>query len=439
MLAAIIKALRRGKEPRYPSRAQWPISRPIAGIPITSDSVLTVSAVWACVRYLSQTCAVLPWRVMKESDRGSEPYPSHPVNYLIGVRPNPETSAFQFRETLTSWALRYGNGYAEIERNAVGLPAALWPIHPDRVEPKRNDIGALVYEVSNDAANKVTIGAGDMFHLRGYGDGPIGVNVMQYAAQSIGWAKATQIFGAAFFGNGATPSGVVSMKRPMTEAGLELLKKNFADLYQGPYKSNKTAFLDNEMEYKAISIEPEKSQFIETNQFQIEEICRWFGVPPHKIAHLLRATFSNIEHQSIEVVVDSLTPWVKRWEEEADYKLFGPLNRQAFFTKIYLQGLMRGDTVARASFYSQMRAIGVLSVNDIRALEDMQTLPESSGADKLVMQSQFTTLEKIGEDPPAPVAAPAIDPENQPAADQASEDQATSDTPAARALRVVGD
>jgi HK97 family phage portal protein len=130
------------------------------------------------------------------------------------------------------------------------------------------------------------------------------------------------------------------------------------------------------MEYKPISVEPEKSQFIETNPFLIEEICRWFGVPPHKIAHLLRATFSNIEHQSIEVVVDSLTPWVKRWELEVDYKLFGGANRQSLFTKIYLQGLMRGDTVARASFYSQMRSIGVLSVNDIRRLERSQGEPD---------------------------------------------------------------
>jgi HK97 family phage portal protein len=250
---------------------------------------------------------------------------------------------------------------------------------------------------------------------------------MQYAAQSIGWARATQLFGASFFGNGANLSGVVTMKRALTPSGLELLKQKFADLYRGPLKGNQTAFLDNEMEYKPIGIEPEKGQFLETNMFLVEEICRWFGVPPHKIAHLLRATFSNIEHQSIEVVQDSLAPWVKRFEEEADFKLFGPNNRQGFFTKIYLQALLRGDTAARAAYYKTLREIGVFSVNDILALEDMNTI--GADGDKRVMQSQFTTLEKIGETPePVAPVSPASD------ASQSSGDN--QDAPAA-ALRVV--
>jgi hypothetical protein len=132
--------------------------------------------------------------------------------------------------------------------------------------------------------------------------------------------------------------------------------------------------------------------------------CRWFGVPPHKVQHLLRATFSNIEHQSIEVVVDAIAPWAKLFEEEADYKLFGAINRQGFYTKLYLQGLMRGDAKSRGEFYKLMRESGAISADEIRALEDLNPLPEGEGGTKYIVQSQYTTLARIGEDSPAAVA-----------------------------------
>jgi HK97 family phage portal protein len=157
-------------------------------------------------------------------------------------------------------------------------------------------------------------------------------------------------------------------------------------------------------------VAPNEAQFIETMQHQVEEVCRWFGVPPHKVMHLLRATFGNIEHQSIEVVVDSVMPWVKTFEEEADCKLFGS-NRLGFYTRMNLSGLLRGDSAARAAFYKAMREMGVYSANDILALEDRNKIgPEG---DKRIVPANMTTLERVGE-APAPVAAPrppAADPQ----------------------------
>jgi phage portal protein BeeE len=244
---------------------------------------------------------------------------------------------------------------------------------------------------------------------------------MAIAAESLGWAKAAQLFGANFFGSGATPSGIVTMKRPLTPEGLESLENRFHRLYGGANNSNRVAFLDNEMEYKAISIEPDKGQFIETNQYLLDEVCRWFGVPPHKIYNLLRATFSNIEHQSIEVVQDSLRPWAKRFQNEADYKLFGIENRQRFYTVMDFTELLRGDTKTRLDYYRGLREIGVLSANEIRENEDLPPIPKPQGGDKRVMQGQYTTLEKIGEQP-APGSttpggnAPADDPKPDEAA-----------------------
>jgi HK97 family phage portal protein len=400
-----VLAQRVSAEPRHPDeRRVYGGPRTVAGVAITPDTAVTISAVWACLRYLSQTVAVLPWHVMREVDNGAEIQRSNPVDWLIYKRPNPEWSSFQFRETLTHWALRWGNGYAEIERDQVGRPFNLWPIHPERVSVCRDtDTGLLFYEVDNGSSAKVEIAAADMFHIRGFGEGVVGVNVIDYAAQSLGWARAAQIFGAAFFGNGATPASVVMNKKPLTPEGLKRQRKEFEDLYKGPGRAGRTAFLDNDADIKSIGMDIDKMQLVETHQYLVEEVCRWFGVPPHKIMHLLRATFSNIEHQAIEVVVDSISPWVKRFEDEADYKLFGQ-NRRGLYTKMSMNALLRGDMKARMEFYKGMQFVGAYSPNRILQLEDENTLgPEG---DIHVMQQQMVPLEFIAEGPVQPGATP---------------------------------
>lgn len=406
--------------------------RTVAGPYMSPDTAITVPAAWACIRYLSQTVAVLPWHVMRTAENGGEVADKHPVDWLLYKRPNPEWSAFQFRETLTHWALRWGNGYAEIEHDTNGRPFALWPIHPDRVQVCRDPVtDRLYYNVGMPTGARVELDPDDMLHVRGFGEGAVGLNVMAYAAESIGWAKAAQLFGAAFFGNSATPAAVVIAKKSLNAGGLKELEKKFRETYgAGPGKSNRVAFLDQDMDYKQVTIEPNKAQFLETNQFLIEEVCRWFGVPPHKVQHLLRATFSNIEHQSIEVVTDSIVPWVKRWEEEADYKLFGDRNRQGFYTKMNLNALLRGDTQARATYYRELRNLGVLTANDILRLEEMPTIGEEG--DKRVMQSAMTTLEMIGEAPP-PAATPAsAAPPNATPANNNADEPASPEDAAAR-------
>ncbi|WP_288142840.1 phage portal protein [Mesorhizobium sp.] len=407
-----ILAQRVSTEPRHTAGSRVSGgSRTLAGVAITPDSAVTIATVWACLRYLSQTVAVLPWHAMKDGAKGAEIQSKHSVDYLIYKRPNPEWSSFQFRETLTHWALRWGNGYAEIERDQLRRPFALWPIHPDRVEVCRDtETGVLFYEVSNGDCGKIEIAAMDMFHLRGFGEGPVGVNVIHYAAQSLGWAKAAQMFGSAFFGNGATPTTVVKNKKALSPKGLAKQRAEFEQLYKGPYRANKTAFLDNDAEIEKLGLNAEETQLLETHQFLVEEICRWFGVPPHKVMHLLRATFSNIEHQAIEVVVDSVSPWVKRFEDEADYKLFGQ-NRQGLYTKMNMRALMRGDQKTRGEYYKLMREVGAYSPNRILELEDENTI--GAIGDIHTMNSTYTTLDRIGKEPakPAPVqtAEPALE------------------------------
>lgn len=405
-------ANRLSTEERYPGTSRVAQGlRTLAGVIITPDTAVTISAVWACLRYLSQTVAVLPWHVMRQLRQGgAELALTHPVDYLIWKRPSKEWSSFQFRETMVHWALRWGNAYAEIERDQAGRPFALWPIHPERVQVCRDpETGDLYYEVSNGTGAKVDIAFEDMFHLRGFGEGPVGVNVIAYASQSLGWARAIQLYGASFFGNGMNVSGVVINKKPLKPDGVRRQRAEMEQLYKGPANANRTAILDSDADWKAITIDPSKSQLIEASYLLVEEVCRWFGVPPHKVMHLLRATFSNIEHQAIEVVVDSVTPWVKRLEDEADYKLFGAQNRQGFYTKMNLRALLRGDFKSQNEGFEIARRNAVINADEWREYLDMNPMPAGAGGDKYIMQNHNTTLERIGEDPVEtdPPSAPA--------------------------------
>ena len=267
------------------------IPRPLAGVRVDSDSLLTVPAAWRAVNYLAQTVAMLPWNAMRETDGGGIIVKDNRVHKLLHDRPNPEWSAFQFRETLMHWAVRWGNGYAEIERDQANRPYALWPIHPDRVIVERDPLTrALRYKVSNGTDGMSYINSEDMFHVRGFGEGPVGISIATYAAESIGWAKAVQLFGAAFFGNGMNIGSIIIPDGAMTPEG-----KREAERDLGRFSSVRNAFKvligDKGWKVESLSVNPDKGQFIETNKFLISEIARWFGVPPHKIGDMEHATF----------------------------------------------------------------------------------------------------------------------------------------------------
>lgn len=386
--------------------------RTTAGTFVDHDRALRNAAVWGCVQYLTKAVAQLPWRVVREHDnRDIERVVSSPVDSMLNQRPNPEMGAFTWRQAMLGHALLWGNAYSEIERDLAGRALWLWPIHPSRVFPKRDSSGVLYYEVWNGTAGRADISATDMFHLKGFGDGPVGYNVVEYAAQSIGWAQATELFGATFFGEGMNPSGVIEMEKSLNADGLKVLKEELKR-FRGA-GGEKTFFLDKGMKWTPVSRAPNEAQFIETRQHQIEEICRWFGVPPHKVMHLARATFSNIEHQSIEVVVDSVVPWVKSFEQEANYKLFGQ-NRTNLLTKMNLNGLLRGDSTARAELYKSLFMVGAASPNMILQLENMNKI--GPAGDKHFVPVNMIPIELAGQNiVPQP---PANDPAGDNATDQ---------------------
>jgi HK97 family phage portal protein len=377
--------------------------RSTAGETVDGETALRQATVWACLSYLSRTVAQLPWKVLRDGDSGSMEARDHPVAKLLKLRPHPEISAFAWKEQMVWWAASYGNAVAELQKDARGSAQLICPVEPWRVSIDRDRAtGRLEYLIANDTGAPTVLNSSQVFHLRGYGAGPVGLNVVEYAAESIGWSRATEVFGSSYFGQGMAPSGVLKSKGKLSPDGLKLLKEEVRQTFSGAKNAHRTLVLDVDMDFEKLAVDPSAAQLVETRQHQVEEICRWFGVPPHKVMHLLRSTFSNIEHQSIEVVVDSITPWALRLEQEADYKLFGA-NRDGYYTKLDLKGLLRGAYKDRQEGLQIMRRNGVINVNEWRALEDMNPIGEAG--EKYIVEGNMTTLEKVGETP-EPVAAP---------------------------------
>lgn len=382
--------------------ARIPVRR--ANIVVTHEKALELSACFGCVRVISEDIAKLPWPVFMRDGNKRRKLDNSRLYRILNTRPNPQTSSFTFRETLVAHALTYGNGYAEIERDAQGQVVALWPITPDRVTPRR-DGGGVYYEVCNYTGADTTIEQENMFHLHGMGfDGLCGYSMIGLAAQSLGFGIAAEEHGSGFYGNNTTPGVAFKVDGTLTDEGFDRLQKQL-DERKGSKYAYEGMIMEHGMDFARPAMSQVDAQYVETRHLIVEEVCRWWRVPPHKLGELSRAHFNNIEQQNIHYVTDALMPWAKRLEEEADWKLIGSRS-QISYTKVALNGLMRGDSGARANFYKEMFHMGAYSQNDIRAFEDMDPIPNG---DNHWIQSQYVTLDKAAtqevSQPPTPMDA----------------------------------
>jgi HK97 family phage portal protein len=389
-----------------------------AGVTVTADTALTHGAVWGCVRLISETLGALPMGVYERRGRDRIYLANNDINWLLGVQPNPEMSAMTFRELLTANALLRGNGYAEIQRTQDGRPYWLWPIATERVTPARDaNTGELLYRVRNSLGEPDTvILAADMLHIHGMGhDGLVGYSVVEMAARSIGLGIALDQYGSSFFKNGAHVGGVLEHPGQLTAAAREALKTSISESFSGALKAGKTLVLEEGMKYARTTIPPNEAQFLESRAFSVEEICRWYGVPPHKLAVGDRATFASVEQLNIDFVQQTILPWAVRWEQEVNIKLFGRINRGRLYSKLNLAALLRGDAKSRAEAYAIGRQWGWWSANDIRELEDLNPIdggdeylvPMNMTAADLLRDEVEARIERAQRPDPAPAPAPA--------------------------------
>ena len=383
-----LRAMARRTDPANPQHGRNQIvysSLPIAGVNVSNHTALCIASVWECVRIISETLAMLPWRVFEMTNEGSSTrrriMTESPLDFVLHKRPNAEMPAFIFKEVIQAHALLWGNGYAEIERPRglkTGPPVALHLITPDLVEPKRTARGSLFYEVRDEAGGIVELGPEKMFHVRGLSwSGHAGYNLVSIARETLATALATEQFTSAFFGNGAHLGGVIQAPAGMKDLGEEAVKNmmgSFNKRHRGARNSGKTQYLDKGMEFKEVGVNPNDAQLIEAKKFNVLDVARWFRMPPHKLAHLDSSIKANIEAQGIEFVTDTMLPWVLRWEHESDFKFFDRSELGKQFTKMDLNMLLRGDSAGRGTFYKTMTGIGAFSINEVRVFEDMDTI-----------------------------------------------------------------
>src|SRR5574344_1849732 len=336
-----------------------------SGKRVNERSAMQMTAVYSCVRTLSEAVASLPLHFYKYDENGSKKKAiEHPLYFLLHDEPNPDMTSFVFRETLMTHLLLWGNAYAQIIRNVKGEIIALYPLMPDRMTVNRDEKGRLYYEylTNNDDVpiNKETtvrLSSTEVLHIPGLGfDGLVGYSPIAMAKNAIGLAIATEEYGAKFFANGAAPSGVLEHPGTIKEPGK--VREAWQSQFGGSANSNKIAVLEEGMKYTPISISPEQAQFLETRKFQINEIARIFRIPPHMVGDLEKSSFSNIEQQSLEFVKYTLQPWIIRWEQSISRSLLSIEEKRQYFVKFNVARLLRGDYQSRMNGSATARQNG---------------------------------------------------------------------------------
>lgn len=349
-----------------------------AGVVVNEKTALRASAVWACIRLLAGDLASVPLILYRRRDNGKERADSHPLYAVLHDAPNDEIDSFRFVELMMTWLLTWGNAYAEVVADEDGRVRALWPLAPWLVMPERaRPNGQVVYRVQLPEGGQAVLPRDQILHVAGLGyDGLVGYSPIRVAArEAIGLALATQEYGARFFSQGARPGIVLEHPGRLSDKARENLRQSWEALHGGLSRSHRVAILEEGMKLSTFGVPPEDSQFVETRKFQVTDIARIFGVPPHMIGdHEKGATYASVEQQSIDYVTHTLRPWAVRIERAIYQQLLTRLERRRYFAEFLLDGLLRGDTVSRYRAYAIGRQWGWLSANDVRRLENMDPI-----------------------------------------------------------------
>lgn len=346
-----------------------------SGVNVSHETAMNYSGVWAATRLISDTISTIPRIMFKQESTQKVHAKGHPTYKVFRSSPNPEQSGVTFFSQLACHVVNWGNGYAEKRYDGLGRVVRVWPIHPSRIPKcniRRDANGELVYHVQNNDGSQTPIPRKDMYHVPGImsDDGITGKGVIEHGAESIGMGLATEQHGASFFGNGAAPAVVMTHPKTLGPEAADSLRRSWHKRYSGPHRANGLLVLEEGTTITTMTVPPEQAQFLQTRQFNITEIARWYNLPPHLLRELSKSSFNNIESESLHFVLISIMPWLVKFEEECNRQLLTESDQETHFFKFMLQGLLRGDMAARSTFYKEMFAMGVFSINDILELED---------------------------------------------------------------------
>jgi HK97 family phage portal protein len=345
-----------------------------SGVQVTPRNAVNVAALFAGLRLLAWSLAQLPLPVLRRKAGKSVEARSHPLWNLLNESPNGLQTAFEFRELQIGYALLYGNSVAWQETTAGGSVKALWLLNPERVKFwVTPDERRLVYEYRPRTGESRYFAQDEVLHLRGpLGNLYVGYSLADLAREALGIALTAEEHAARFFANGATPSGVLTHPKKLSDETFKKLQRQWDNRYAGAGNAHKTVVLEEGLDYKPLALALKELQFLELRQFQVTEIARWLGIPPHTIGDLERSTNNNIEHQGMELVRHALGPWAVRIEQRLKMSCLGSVERESYYFKHRMEAFLRGNTLDRFRAYTLGRNGGWLSVNDIRGFEDQE-------------------------------------------------------------------
>jgi HK97 family phage portal protein len=383
-----------------------------SGVKVDAETALRSTVVLACIRVLSTSVAGLPFHLYRRlPGGGKEIAREHPLYRILHTQPNSWQTSFEWREQMMLHLLSHGFALDE-KVYSGGAISEIVPLHPSRVKTEQLENNRLRYTYREASGSSTVYTQDAVMSVRGMSDdGVNGMSTIELARDAIGLARACEIHGATFFGSGARPGVILSTDQMLSPEAAENTRNQWERAHRGPDRSHRTAVLQGGLKVNELGGNNQESQFLEARRFQVEEVCRLFGVPPHLVGDLTRSSFSNIEQQSLDFLTNGLMPYLRRIESSIARDLLE--GDDEYFAEFDTRGVLRADAAGRGSYYNTLWNLGVLSVNEIRSLENLN--PVDSG-DVRFVQLNMTTLEKAAAEPEVPVVEEVITVE-EPAAD----------------------
>lgn len=396
-----------------------PVGSSFAGQQVTGQAALTHSGCWAATNAIAGLFGALPFKSYRKTKEGREEADRHPTYKVLSREPNPEMDSFVFWEMMTQWWVNYGNAFAEIQRlsNSDAI-FALWPIHPTRVKPERDSSGNWLgrWEVKNNSGAPTLINSGDMLNIVGHlsDDGLIGKGVITYASQAIAVGLAEAKYQGSFYSSGGKPTGVLEHPGKLGPEARADLRREWKRIHS---EGSEIAVMWEGMKFNPISVDPDHAKLIDSRVFSIQELARFYDLPPHVLYELSKGTFSNTEEMNRFLVSQSLLRRMVRVEKACDRQLFTePEKRQQYFTKFNVNALLRGDPKQQAEVNQIEFNCGALSVDEWRAQKERNKLADGQGEyywvrrDIAPIDLVISAAEKSIEEPtPIPATPPTPD------------------------------
>lgn len=386
------------------------------GKAVNENTAMQVSVAWACVRILAETIGSLPLAFYERDAKGNAVKVDYDqLSEVLIAMPNADMTSVEYREAKTTNLALRGNCYSLVDRSgSAGRVSSLYPLLSQNVTPKRRDDGTIYYEVREAGGKVETYPREKIWHVKGFGaNGLEGYSPIAHARQALGMGLATEEFQARFFANGANPSWLITIPEWLDDAQREIAKKNVREIWQGLDNAHRAAILEGGMTATAATMPLQDAQFLELRGFTVQEVCRFYRIPPHMVMDLSRSTNNNIEHQGQEFVMFTLAPYLTRFEASMSRWLIPAKDRARIFARFNVEGLLRADAAGRAALYASGLQNGWLSRNEVRALENRNAASEA-GMESFTAQSNLLPVEALFDDTrrnaaaakPAPTASP---------------------------------